>query len=203
MKSEKNKNLIPIIACVAAVISALAAFTISNQAKLANKVRLRPYLTINNTSNRLIYEKAPFIVLPYQLKNSGVTPALRINKGYVSYLVEKSGEKKLVQNFRESGEKIDALLPNQLSAVHVDSINITGFDIEKIDKIRVELKIIYQGFNEIDTRKYYSKSIFELYPTKTANNKIVFAVSQPALDFGFENEKKLRVCSSSICSAKP
>ena len=186
LNKEKIKEWAPIIACIAAALSALAAFICADQLKLANKVHLSPYLMINNTKNVLLYEEPPFIVLPYQLKNCGSAPALKINKGYTSYLVEKSGKMELVQNFREPIEKTDALLPDQISAVHLDNINITGFDIEKITKIKVELKITYQGFEEVDKRTRYSKSILELYPKKTPDNKIVFIVSQPALDFGFE-----------------
>lgn len=189
---RKKDNWISLVACIAAAFSAFAAFLSANQSTVANKINLRPYLIIKNYSNFLLYQGLPFVVFPYQLQNVGTAPALNICKGYISYIVEKSNQEIIIQDFREPQEKKDALLPYQLSAIHPDNINITGFDPSKLDSIKcikVELKITYQGFLDIDKRTYFSKSILEFYPKVIQGGKIIFIVSQPKLDFGFEKEE--------------
>lgn len=193
-KKENNIALwIALISCIATAFASISSFISASQTKLANKVNLRPYIMIKNTQNVLLFNGPPFVVLPYQLENVGAAPALNIRKGYTSYIIEKSSNERLIQDFRELQEKKDALLPSQTSAIHPDNINITGFDSSKLDSIkciRVELKTTYQGFPEVDQRTYYSKSILELYPGITPDGKVIFMVSQPKLDFGFENQNK-------------
>lgn len=70
----------------------------------------------------------------------------------------------------------------------MDSINIAGGNLGEIDHFKVDLKITYKGFPEVDTRCHYSKATLLLNLQKLDGNKMVFTVSQPYLDFGFEKE---------------
>jgi hypothetical protein len=197
-----NKGLLiaTIVASVAAVISAGASLIGANQQRLESRAQLRPYVLIKLANNAmrlnkkngmffLPYESPQFAVLPYQLENVGSTPALKIRKNYSSYMVDDSGKEVLIQSFKDIGEKTDALLPSQDSATHVDNINISGFDSTKLNKrIRVDLEITYKGFSEVDQRISYSKANLMLIPDKMDNGEIGFYVSQPSLDFGFEDK---------------
>ncbi len=198
MKNKEDKEngslfWIPLIACLAAVFASFSAFISARQTELANKVKLRPYVMIMLESNDLEYNGPPHIVLPYKLGNVGAAPALNVLKGYTSYLIEQSGEEIIIRDRRELPKEVDAILPSQVSARHDDNIDISKFDLSKIDnvnKIRVELKITYQGFPEVDKRTYYSKSLLELFPKITPSGRVRFLVTQPKLDFGFENLNK-------------
>jgi hypothetical protein len=196
-----NKGLLiaSIVAAVAAVISAGAAWMGANQQKLESRAQLRPYVLIKLADNVMRrnkdgwpfipYKDPKFVTLPYRLKNVGSTPALKIRKGYTSYWVDSSDKENLIQPYREAEDKTDALLPSQESAIHMDQINISGFDPISMNKIRVDLEITYKGFSEVDRRISYSKARFVLIPDKMQNDEIGFYVSQPSLDFGFENKK--------------
>ncbi len=202
-EEQKQKRLLvtAIVASLAAVISAVAAWMGAYQQKLESRAQLRPYVLIKLANNAmrwnkknglpfLPYEGPQFVTLPYQLENVGSTPALKIKKGYSSYLVDNSEKATLIQSFKDTGDKTDALLPSQASAIHMDQINISGLDSSKFDKrIQVDLEITYKGFSEVDHRVSYSKANLILIPDKMDNGEIGFYVSQPSLDFGFENKK--------------
>jgi hypothetical protein len=186
--------IISVFSCIIAVLSAMAAWqsasnskNIAVLAKSAQQVQLRPYVLIDPVQNVIPYDGSTFVILPYQLTNKGSAPALNIHKGYASYVRKEAGQERLIQFFEESTDKRDALAPSQSSAIHVDEINISGVDVSSMENVtfKVELKVTYQGFSEVDTRSYYSKAILILTPQKQ-QDKIVFLVSQPYLDFGFE-----------------
>jgi len=185
--------MVPFLSCVVAILAATAAWQsasaakkMAEQARLTQQVQLRPYVIIQPVSNVLPYKGSSHVTLPYQLENKGTAPALHIRKGYKSFLVDQSGKENLIQAFDESKEKTDALAPSQSSAIHMDEINISGFNSE-IVQIKVELKVTYEGFQEVDGRRNYSKATLILTPKKINGDKIVFGVAQPYLDFGFEN----------------
>ena len=174
---------------IAIVISAVAlttSFHSCSQVNQAQKAQIRPYVIIEPSMNPLQWDGGIFVRFPYRLKNIGQAPSLRILKGYSSYLENKSGNRSLIQPFKEKTGNEDALAPTQVSAIHVDDINITGFDPAKHSSIRVELEITYEGFCEIDSRRYLSKAIFIFIPERVSNNKFIFYISQPKLSFGYE-----------------
>jgi hypothetical protein len=186
--------VISVLSCIVAVFSAMAAWQSASNSKnmvvlgkLAQQVQLRPYVLIDPVQNVIPYDGSTFVILPYQLMNKGNAPALNIHKGYASYVRDETGQEKLIQHFEEPADKNDALAPSQSSAIHVDNINVSGVDLSDVGNVtfRVELKVTYLGFPEVDTRSYYSKAILILTPQKQ-QDKIVFLVSQPYLDFGFE-----------------
>ncbi len=196
-QSGQNKWMLFWTAIVA-VTSIFASITSWNSAKSANlsviqaentaKAQLRPYLLIELVKNQLPWDGKAKIVLPVNLRNIGQTPALKILKGYNSFLLDKSGVNILVQPFRERAGEEDSLSPTQISAKHMLDINITGFNLEKNLAIKVELLISYEGFHEIDSKRYFSKSIYIMTPRKTANGTVVFIVSQPKLAFGYAED---------------
>ena len=177
----KTKDWIVIVISVVALVT---SFRSCSQVEQAQKAQIRPYVIIDPSTNTLQWDGGIFVKFPYRLKNIGEAPALKILQGYDSYLENKSGGRTLVQSFKDTEE--DALAPTQISAIHVPDINITGFDPNQHTSIRVELKITYGGFPEIDSRRYFSKALFILRPDKLSENKFVFYVSQPKLFFGFE-----------------
>lgn len=184
---QRRMFVISIVAMLAAVISAVAALVGANQQKLQTRAQLNPYVLIKPAQNVLQLKDQNVVVLPYRLENVGSTPALEIKKGYTSYLVDSSGKEKLIQAYKEPEDKTDALLPSQTSAVHVDNINISGFNPSDLSsKIRVDLEVTYKGFSEVDSRVAYSRARLVLLPGKTKEGQIVFYVSQPFLDFGFK-----------------
>ena len=187
--NAKRTTIISIVVGIATFMAAFSALFNAQQVKLANKVELRPYVIIEPAGNALPHNGSGFVTLPYQLVNKGKAPALSIHKGYTSYILDESGNQTKIQGFEEPLGKVDALAPAQSSAIHMDQINITGVNSSNIEHVtvKVELKIKYQGFEEVDDRRYYSKAIFVLIPKKMENDKVVFIVAQPYLDFGFEN----------------
>lgn len=196
---NKKLLIVSIVASSAAVISAGAALVGANQQKLESRAQLRPYVLIKLADNVMRrnkdgwpfipYKDSKSVSLPYRLENVGSTPALKIRKGYTSYWIDNSDKENLIQSYKETEDKTDALLPSQDSAIHMDQINISGFDPINMNKIRVDLEITYKGFSEVDHRVSYSKARFVLIPDKMQNDEIGFYVSQPSLDFGFENKK--------------
>lgn len=176
---------------VAIIISGVAlgtSFHSCSQVEQAQKAQIRPYIIIEPSmnSNQLEWDGSVSLKFPYGLKNIGEAPALKILQGYDSYLENKSGGSNLVQSFKDQPGREDALAPTQTSAIHMRDINMTGFDPNQHVSIRVELKITYGGFPEIDSRSYSSKAIFKLTPREGPENKFIFLVSQPKLAFGFE-----------------
>ncbi len=177
--------VISVLSCIVAVFSAMAAWQSASNSKnmvalgkSAQQVQLRPYVLIDPVQNVIPYDGSTFVILPYQLTNKGNAPALNIHKGYASYIREEAGQEKLIQLFEESADKKDALAPSQSSAIHVDEINISGVDPSSIENVtfKVELRVTYQGFPEVDTRGYYSKAILILIPKKGA---MLFLVETP------------------------
>jgi len=158
----------------------LAAIQTANAAQ----AQLRPYVTVEPVFKGVSWISQDHIEFNFVLKNIGQTPALKILKGYNSFLQTKDGKSTLVQPFREKAGDEDALSPTQTSATQPFDIYVAGFKPNQNMAIKVEILISYEGFQEIDSKRYLSKAIYIITPIAGD----YFTVSQPKLFFGLEKE---------------
>lgn len=80
-------------AALAAWHSASLSEEIALRTKLSQQIQLRPYVIINPIKNILPYNSPSYVVLPYQLENKGIAPALNIHKSYKVLLSTRQGMK--------------------------------------------------------------------------------------------------------------
>ncbi len=182
---------------LAAVFSGISAWKsadiskmLADQEKQAQRVQLRPYVKVMLTNPILPYDDSGiYVVLPYQLENTGSSTALDVRRQYTSYLIDKVGKENKVQTYQ--APNIGDILPAQRSPLQPDDINISGFNLEDLLPLKVELKIVYHGPPEIDSRAYCSKTVLILYPQKLKNGKILFYISIPMESSVCESDEKL------------
>lgn len=170
--------------------TALISQTLVDQDLKRLQTELRPYLTIQpefgveeglrkNSNSQMTfvccYQETNF-VLPFSIKNVGKIPALNISAKYDS----PDGENVSI-NLAEGNISISPDAALGTFRPHINIHNVLKNSIKT--EFQINLKISYEGNNEIDKRKYISTLKLTVQATQDPR---VYIINQSTFSFGHE-----------------